>query len=101
MLRSSGGSPPCPWPTSEAESPVPGDIPRPRTGADTCVHHDVGHDVEQGAGQGAGQGADTGDTGDTEPKGCLFALSQPPLMLFLCVIAGLIGFGALYDIVML
>ncbi|MCM2418323.1 hypothetical protein [Streptomyces sp. RKAG293] len=70
MLRSSGGSPPCPRPTSEAERPAPGDIPRPRAGAD-------------------------------EPKGCLFALSQPPLMLFLCVIAGLIGFGALYDIVML
>ncbi|MDF9812151.1 hypothetical protein [Streptomyces sp. SPB162] len=78
MLRSSGGSPPCPRPTSEAERPAPGDIPRPRTGAD----------------EGADRGAD-------EPKGCLFALSQPPLMLFLCVIAGLIGFGALYDIVML
>ncbi|MDJ0346331.1 hypothetical protein QMK19_14010 [Streptomyces sp. H10-C2] len=36
--------------------------------------------------------------GGDEPRGCLFALSQPPLMLFLCVIGGLIGFGALYDL---
>jgi hypothetical protein len=33
-----------------------------------------------------------------EPRGCLFALSQPPLMLFLTVIGGLIGIGALCDI---
>lgn len=38
---------------------------------------------------------------DNEPRGCLFALSQPPLMLFLCVIGGLIGVGALYDLVLL
>ena len=35
---------------------------------------------------------------DDEPKGCLYALSQPPLMLFLCVIAGLIGSGAAWDL---
>lgn len=34
----------------------------------------------------------------TEPRGCLFALSQPPLMLFLTVIGGLLGIGALYDL---
>ncbi|MFC4032128.1 hypothetical protein ACFO3J_11605 [Streptomyces polygonati] len=33
-----------------------------------------------------------------EPKGCLYALSQPPLMLFLCVIGGLIGGGAAWDL---
>lgn len=33
-----------------------------------------------------------------EPKGCLYALSQPPLMLFLCVISGLIGAGAAWDL---
>jgi hypothetical protein len=33
-----------------------------------------------------------------EPRGCLFALSQPPLMLFLTVIGGLLGLGALYDL---
>jgi hypothetical protein len=33
-----------------------------------------------------------------EPKGCLFALSQPPLMLFLCVIGGLLGGGAVWDL---
>ncbi|KAF4407935.1 MULTISPECIES: hypothetical protein [Streptomyces] len=33
-----------------------------------------------------------------EPRGCLFALSQPPLMLFLAVIGGLLLFGAVYDL---
>jgi hypothetical protein len=36
-----------------------------------------------------------------EPKGCLYALSQPPLMLFLCVIGGLIGAGAAWDLLFL
>lgn len=35
---------------------------------------------------------------DNEPRGCLFALSQPPLMLFLTVIGGLLAFGGLYDL---
>lgn len=39
--------------------------------------------------------------GEGEPQGCLYALSQPPLMLFLCVIGGLIGAGAIYDLLML
>lgn len=33
-----------------------------------------------------------------EPGGCLFALSQPPLMLFLTVIGTLIGLGAAWDL---
>ncbi|MFF3764033.1 hypothetical protein ACFYYR_08080 [Streptomyces sp. NPDC001922] len=33
-----------------------------------------------------------------ETRGCLFALSQPPLMLFLAVIGTLLLFGALYDL---
>ncbi|NJQ01484.1 hypothetical protein HCK00_13350 [Streptomyces sp. PLAI1-29] len=33
-----------------------------------------------------------------ESRGCLYALSQPPLMLFLAVIASLLGLGALYDL---
>jgi hypothetical protein len=36
-----------------------------------------------------------------EPKGCLYALSQPPLMLFLCVIGGLIGAGGAWDLLFL
>ncbi|MFG1807024.1 hypothetical protein [Streptomyces sp. NPDC049040] len=36
-----------------------------------------------------------------EPKGCLYALSQPPLMLFLLVIGGLLGLGAAYDLLFL
>jgi hypothetical protein len=39
--------------------------------------------------------------GESEPQGCLYALSQPPLMLFLCVIGGLLGAGAIYDLLML
>lgn len=33
-----------------------------------------------------------------EARGCLFALSQPPLMLFLTVIGALIGLGAAWDL---
>ncbi|MFH8345430.1 hypothetical protein [Streptomyces sp. NPDC018045] len=36
-----------------------------------------------------------------EPRGCLFALSQPPLMLFLTVIAVLLLIGALHDLLFL
>lgn len=36
-----------------------------------------------------------------EPLGCLYALSQPPLMLFLLVIGGLLGLGAGYDLLFL
>ncbi|WP_431945878.1 hypothetical protein [Actinacidiphila sp. bgisy167] len=38
------------------------------------------------------------DADDDEPRGCLFALSQPPLMLFLTVIGGLLALGGLYDL---
>lgn len=40
-------------------------------------------------------------TGFVEPKGCLYALSQPPLMLFLCVIGGLLGAGGAWDLLFL
>ncbi|WP_187369966.1 hypothetical protein [Streptomyces boluensis] len=33
-----------------------------------------------------------------EPRGCLFALSQPPLMIFLGVIGCLLLAGAVYDL---
>ncbi|MGY1434429.1 MULTISPECIES: hypothetical protein [Streptomyces] len=36
-----------------------------------------------------------------EPRGCLYALSQPPLMLFLAVIAVLIGTAAAHDLLFL
>lgn len=36
-----------------------------------------------------------------EAQGCLYALSQPPLMLFLLVIGGLLGLGAAYDLIFL
>jgi len=36
-----------------------------------------------------------------EPRGCLFALSQPPLMIFLTVIGGLLLMAALHDLFML
>lgn len=34
-----------------------------------------------------------------EPRGCLFALSQPPLMLFLTVVGGLIFGTSVYDLI--
>ncbi|MEU1052892.1 hypothetical protein [Streptomyces sp. NPDC005876] len=36
-----------------------------------------------------------------EPRGCLFALSQPPLMIFLAVIGCLLLMGALHDLLLL
>lgn len=36
-----------------------------------------------------------------EPRGCLFALSQPPLMLFLAVIGFLLLLGAVHDLFLL
>lgn len=36
-----------------------------------------------------------------EPRGCLFALSQPPLMIFLAVIGCLILMAALHDLLLL
>lgn len=36
-----------------------------------------------------------------EPRGCLFALSQPPLMIFLGVIGGLLLLAAVHDLFLL
>lgn len=36
-----------------------------------------------------------------EPRGCLFALSQPPLMLFLAVIGMLLGLCGVHDLLLL
>ncbi|MBM7169274.1 hypothetical protein JQK87_12765 [Streptomyces sp. G44] len=38
---------------------------------------------------------------DEEPRGCLFALSQPPLMIFLTVIGMLILLASLHDLLLL
>ncbi|AKG41772.1 hypothetical protein ACWD33_09320 [Streptomyces xiamenensis] len=37
------------------------------------------------------------DPGDPEARGCLFALSQPPLILFLTVIGVLLLVSGVYD----
>ncbi|WP_340385723.1 hypothetical protein U5640_36935 [Streptomyces sp. SS7] len=36
-----------------------------------------------------------------EPRGCLFALSQPPLMIFLAVIGCLLLIASLHDLLLL
>lgn len=36
-----------------------------------------------------------------QPRGCLFALSQPPLMLFLAVIGALLLLTAVHDLLLL
>ncbi|MEV0092865.1 hypothetical protein [Streptomyces sp. NPDC050738] len=41
------------------------------------------------------------DTSATEPRGCLYALSQPPLMIFLGVVGGLLLMAAVHDLFML
>ncbi|GHD37363.1 hypothetical protein [Streptomyces galbus] len=38
---------------------------------------------------------------ENEPRGCLFALSQPPLMIFLAVIGCLLLMAALHDLLLL
>ncbi|MEU1135121.1 hypothetical protein ABZ383_35590 [Streptomyces sp. NPDC005900] len=38
---------------------------------------------------------------DEEPRGCLFALSQPPLMIFLTVVGMLILLASLHDLLLL
>ncbi|QEV17078.1 hypothetical protein [Streptomyces alboniger] len=38
---------------------------------------------------------------DEEPRGCLFALSQPPLMIFLTVVGTLILLASLHDLLLL
>jgi hypothetical protein len=82
--------------------------------AETCVdaYDDsragscAGGRPEPGGGHGGGPVPSARDrepaarAGEGEPQGCLYALSQPPLMLFLCVIGGLLGAGALYDLLM-
>jgi hypothetical protein len=40
-------------------------------------------------------------SGPAEPRGCLFALSQPPLMLFLAVVGGLVFLAAVHDLFLL
>ncbi|WP_320777479.1 hypothetical protein [Streptomyces sp. CRN 30] len=40
-------------------------------------------------------------TGPQEPRGCLFALSQPPLMIFLAVIGCLLLMASLHDLLLL
>ncbi|MEE1929095.1 hypothetical protein V1J52_13050 [Streptomyces sp. TRM 70351] len=49
---------------------------------------------------GAHAAADTPHP-DAEPRGCLFALSQPPLMLFLAVIGVLLLITAVHDLFLL
>ncbi|MEU5544499.1 hypothetical protein AB0B07_12405 [Streptomyces sioyaensis] len=41
------------------------------------------------------------DAPSPQPRGCLFALSQPPLMLFLAVIGFLLLLGAVHDLYIL
>ncbi|MGW5351247.1 hypothetical protein ACWERV_12105 [Streptomyces sp. NPDC004031] len=54
------------------------------------------------AGEGEGRAEDAVPAGPAvEPQGCLYALSQPPLMLFLLVVGGLLGTGAAYDLIFL
>ncbi|WP_217145410.1 hypothetical protein [Streptomyces sp. AC627_RSS907] len=44
--------------------------------------------------------SETAPTQD-EPRGCLFALSQPPLMIFLAVIGCLLLMASLHDLLLL
>ncbi|MFJ3924346.1 hypothetical protein [Streptomyces sp. NPDC090022] len=57
-------------------------------------------DTSQGEPPGSGPAA-VRVPADEEPRGCLFALSQPPLMIFLGVIALLLLSAAVHDLFVL
>ncbi|MEC3992990.1 hypothetical protein VSR01_05295 [Actinacidiphila sp. DG2A-62] len=82
---SSGSAAPAPH-----TPPAPHAAPAPRTAAAPAAPSVPASPVEAAVAMGA-----------EEPRGCLYALSQPPLMLFLCVIGGLIGGGAVWDLLFL
>ncbi|MEU8892088.1 hypothetical protein [Streptomyces sp. NPDC048442] len=46
----------------------------------------------------ADEGAAPAPVPDEEARGCLFALSQPPLMIFLALIGTLLMMGAVHDL---
>ncbi|MFJ4769774.1 hypothetical protein ACIP88_11740 [Streptomyces uncialis] len=54
-----------------------------------------------GSGSAAGARPPGAGAVPEEPRGCLFALSQPPLMIFLAVIGGLLMMGAVHDLFLL
>ncbi len=56
-------------------------------------HHDEMLDTTEEGG--------TAPPDDEERRGCLFALSQPPLMIFLTVIGTLILLASLHDLLLL
>ncbi|GAA2394630.1 hypothetical protein GCM10010420_19890 [Streptomyces glaucosporus] len=49
----------------------------------------------------AGSRPDGPPGGSAESRGCLFALSQPPLMIFLAVVATLVLLAAVHDLFLL
>ena len=85
-------APPAPAPAEPGSVRGPGPVPVcvPASGSESVSGPVPGRVAEVRAG-----------TGFQEPKGCLFALSQPPLMLFLCVVGGLIGAGGAWDLIFL
>ncbi|MEV0255983.1 hypothetical protein AB0H82_17175 [Streptomyces sp. NPDC050732] len=66
-----------------------GDAAPPDDGGRAAPAHERPADTERHA------------TGDEERQGCLFALSQPPLMIFLAVISTLILVASLHDLLLL
>ncbi|WP_156721520.1 hypothetical protein [Streptomyces apocyni] len=73
MQDTSRGEPPAPAPApAPASAPAPGPAPTSAPSAPA-----------------------------SEPRGCLFALSQPPLMIFLGVIGCLLLIAAMYDLYLL
>ncbi|MFP8960240.1 hypothetical protein ACLIYP_06665 [Streptomyces nanhaiensis] len=68
-----------------------------RTTADTTAG--TAEDRASGPPHEAGPGGPP--TGLPEPRGCLFALSQPPLMLFLAVVGALVFLAAAHDLFLL
>ncbi|WP_410540492.1 hypothetical protein [Streptomyces sp. KL2] len=69
----------------------------------TSAATDTTEDRAPGSPHEAGPGVRPGGppAGLPEPRGCLFALSQPPLMLFLAVVGALVFLAAAHDLFLL
>ncbi|WP_055700541.1 MULTISPECIES: hypothetical protein [Streptomyces] len=82
------------------DTTTPGDAAPPDDGRQTAPAHERRPaDVRHPATPEEAEGPAALD--DTEGQGCLFALSQPPLMIFLTVIGTLILLASLHDLLLL
>ncbi|MER7111878.1 hypothetical protein [Streptomyces sp. NPDC000229] len=61
----------------------------------------IGHEMLETSRESSPAPTDATDATTEERRGCLFALSQPPLMIFLAVIGCLLLMAAVHDLFVL